>query len=77
MNPSNDSLAFDRLIDAADAGFRASKEAARDRKTRNLPWPCDLMGADDQPEGLAEFSLWEMEQATAFLIRLGFIPPRR
>lgn len=76
MNSSNESLAFERLLDAADAGLRASREVAEYRNSRKLPWPSDLMGSPDQPDFLAEYTLWEMQQATAFLVRLGMLPPR-
>lgn len=66
-----------RLCDAAEAALRAAVERA-DGKTGEWPWPATLMGTPTQPDYLAEFTKFEIEQACAFLVRLGYLEiPRR
>ncbi len=38
--------------------------------------PADLMGSELQPDFLAPYTKWEMEQACEFLVRMGAIEPR-
>lgn len=61
-----------RLCNAAEAALRAAVERA-DAVTGEWPWPSSLIGAPDQPEYLAEFTKAEIEQACAFLVRLGYL----
>jgi len=61
-----------RLCDAVDATMDALVEVVR--QTGRLPrWPADLMGSSMQPETLKEFTRAEIEEASAFLVRLGVI----
>jgi hypothetical protein len=73
MAHAKDQLSPDRLIEAAEAAFQAATEVWRDRGGA-MPYPADLMGAPDQPHYLGEFTRWEIEEASEFLVRLGMIP---
>lgn len=66
----------DRLIEAAEAVLRAVLEVGRERGGAS-PYPPDLMGTPDQPADLVEFSRYEVEQATDFLVRLGLLSTHR
>lgn len=61
-----------RLFDAANAVLQAVQEIERDKGVR-CPYPPDLMGAPDQPQCLVDFTRYEIEEATSFLIRMGYI----
>jgi hypothetical protein len=74
MARQNEQLSPERLCDAAEAALKAAVEAADGRA---WPYPADLMGTPDQPECLCQFTRWEIEQASEFLVRLGMIEPRK
>jgi hypothetical protein len=61
-----------RLFDAANAVLEAVQEVERSKGTR-CPYPPELMGSADQPQCLVDFTRFEIEEATAFLIRMGYI----
>jgi hypothetical protein len=65
-----------RLLDAADAALCALDEyaAATGRAADN---PLDLYGSDYQPRALDGFEIWEVEQATLMLVRMGFLNETR
>lgn len=69
---THEQINADRLTLAADAVLRAVLEVARERGGAS-PYPPDLMGSPDQPQCLVEFTHYEIEQATDFLMRLGFL----
>ncbi len=59
-----------RLFDAAEAcvnGARAVAEATGD----GFIWPPDFMGTPLQPPCLDDFTMYEVEEASKFLVRLG------
>jgi hypothetical protein len=64
-----------RLIDAADAVGVALAEVA-DAKTGRCPYPPAMLDMPGHPEVLDEFTSEELEEATAFLCRLGFLVHR-
>jgi hypothetical protein len=64
-----------RLIDAADAVGLALAEVV-DSSTGHCPYPPAMLKMPDHPECLDEFSAEELEEATAFLCRLGFLVHR-
>lgn len=64
-----------RLIDAADAVGVALAEVA-DGSTGRCPYPPAMLEMPDHPECLDEFTSEELEEATAFLCRLGFLVRR-
>ncbi len=61
-----------RLFDAANAVLEAVQEIERESGKR-CPYPPELMGAPEQPKCLVDFTRFEIEEATAFLIRMGYI----
>jgi hypothetical protein len=67
-------LSADRLIEVAEAALDASKEIA-EYTGQGMPYPADLMGTALQPASLAPFTLFEVEQASEFLFRLGEVMP--
>ena len=75
MHRDAENIPAERLIEAADAIFRARDELG----TELLPaLPADLLGSPDQPECLCDFTRDEISEATLFLARLGLlrcVPP--
>lgn len=65
----------DRLLDAADAVAEALTEVA-EAGTGRCPYPPALLDVPGHPECLDEFTGEELEEATAFLCRLGFLVHR-
>ena len=76
MARPKDQLSPERLIEAAEAALKAATELSRDRGGA-MPYPAGLMGTADQPHYLSEFTRWEMEEASEFLVRLGMIQKPR
>lgn len=62
-----------RLCVAADAVLEAVVEVA-EGLNGSYVHPPRLMGSTIQPECLCEFTLFEVEEATRFLVRLGILP---
>lgn len=75
MSASRPQLHPDRLIQAAEAALAAAQEVA-EHTGGPWPYPPDLMGTEMQPDALADFTKWEIEQASEFLVRLGALAPR-
>lgn len=83
MASRNEELSADRLCAASAAVLRAVKEIADTRSESDnasnksnsfiAPYPPDLMGSNDQPACLCDFTKYEVTEATAFLIRMGFL----
>ena len=71
-----ESMSAERLCEAAEAALRAAADVA-EYTGGPWPYPADLMGSPLQPDFLAPFTKWEMEQASEFLVRMGAIEPRR
>lgn len=67
-----DEIDPERLHQAAAAAMRAAEEVA-EYTGGPRPYPLDLMGSEYQPDYLAEFTRWEIEQACEFLVRMGMI----
>jgi hypothetical protein len=65
-----------RLCDAATAVLHALAEVA---ERRGEPWPYEAPAASaaKQPPCLSDFTRREIEEATAFLIRLGILETPR
>jgi len=74
MEREADTIDPARLLEATDAIYDAARELGLERLP---PDPPALLGAAQQPAALCEFTRWEIEQATAFLVRLGELPPLR
>jgi hypothetical protein len=66
----------DRLIDASIAVLRAVAEVSEELGGAAFYAP-DLMGSPLQPSYLAEFTRYEVEEATAFLERMGMVERTR
>lgn len=62
----------DRLVEAADAVLTAATEIAA-RLDGAPTTPLQVAGTPAQPQCLTPFSIHEVEQAYAFLVRLGFL----
>jgi hypothetical protein len=75
MGKHQESITPDRLIDASIAVLRVVAEEGA-RKAPG-PYPADLMGSTRQPACLSQFKKWEVEEASAFLVRMGMLEPRR
>ncbi len=79
MASRDEELSADRLCAASAAVMRAVKEITDSRtksqKSRPFvaPYPPDLMGSTNQPACLCDFTKHEVAEATAFLIRMGFL----
>jgi hypothetical protein len=70
---SHENIQPQRLMDAADAALQAVIEVAELLNGSYVP-PTRLMGSEMQPQCLCEFTMVEVQEATAFLVRLGFLP---
>ena len=77
MKRQHERITPDRLIDASIAVLRAVADVGDELGGAPL-FPPDLMGSPMQPSYLQEFTRFEVEEATAFLVRMGMIEnPRR
>ena len=72
MKRQHDKITPDRLIEASEAVLRAVAEVSSELGGAPLFAP-DLMGSPMQPAYLAEFTRYEIEEATAFLERMGML----
>jgi hypothetical protein len=73
MSLSSDKIQPERLLDAADAVLHAVVEVAEEFNGHYVH-PPRLMGSKLQPACLCEFYVFEVEEATNFLVRLGVLP---
>jgi hypothetical protein len=73
MNPPSEQIQPERLLDAADAVLEAIIEVADEHDGLYLH-PPELLGTTLQPLCLREFTPFEVQEATQFLVRLGVIP---
>jgi hypothetical protein len=73
MSPSSEQIQPQRLLDAADAVLEAVIEVGKDFDGLYVH-PPQLMGSKLQPECLCEYYVFEVEEATKFLVRLGMLP---
>ncbi len=64
-----------RLVEAAEAILYSRERMAA--TGRRPAFPTDLIGAPDQPACYVDYTRTELEEAAAFLVRLGLIEPRR
>lgn len=76
MNAGNKRMNADRLFEVAEAVLQAVREtltAGVGGKKHRAPYPPDLMGSQRQPDCLNDYTRGEVEEATSFLCRLGFL----
>ncbi len=74
MREPHEEISAERLIEAADAVIVAVSEQVQAHGVS--PYPPDMLGSADQPEALLQFTRVEVEEATAFLVRLGVLQAR-
>ena len=72
MDAKNNQLDPDRLFEATNAVMEALEAWAIEHKGQRL-YPPDMMGTPDQPRALCDFSRFEIQEATDFLVRMGII----
>ena len=72
MKKQHERITPDRLVDAATAVLEAVAEVREEIGDIQV-FPPDLMGAVNQPRCLCQFTRWEVEEATAFLMRMGYL----
>lgn len=75
MDRKSEQLSPERLFEASEAVLAAVAEVVQVRGA--CPYPPELMGEPDQPESLKDFTRFEIEEGTAFLVRLGVLQARR
>lgn len=63
-----------RLADASDAILIALEEYKIDTRGGTIA-PVELLGLPNQPKILCDYTRWEIEQAAAFMTRLGLLEP--
>ncbi len=76
MNEANEQIDYNRLFEASEAVLDAIVELAAEHDGL-CPYPTSVMGTSEQPECLSRFTRWEIEEATQFLMRAGFIEAQR
>jgi hypothetical protein len=69
-----DQLTPERLLEVAEVALAAARDVA-EYTGGPLPYPADLMGTSLQPDVLAQFTRYEVEQASLFLSRMGLLEP--
>ncbi|MES1167116.1 MAG: hypothetical protein ABUL68_03865 [Pseudomonadota bacterium] len=72
MKRQHEQITPDRLVDAASAVLEAVADV-REQLGEVAFNPVDLMGLPDQPRCLCDFTKWEVAEATAFLVRMGYL----
>lgn len=75
MRPTPNKLDPERLMQATEAAMQAAEDVA-EYTQGPLPYPADLMGSPLQPDVLASFTKYEIEVASEFLARMGYISAR-
>ncbi len=72
MPPKHEQIDPNRLCEAAEAVMLAIIEIS-EATHGGFVYPPTLMGTVGQPECLCDFTKYEVEEATMFLIRLGMV----
>ncbi|CAG0970592.1 hypothetical protein PHYC_01224 [Phycisphaerales bacterium] len=75
MNTPREQISPERLVEAAVVVLKACEEYAAEHHGRKI-YPTDLLGSAEQPREMCEFTRFEVEEAAAFLVRMGYIEPR-
>ena len=76
MRGPAEEIEAERLCETADAVMAAVQELAEAYHGYYI-YPPILMGSVLQPQCLCDFTLFEVAQATDFLVRLGLLPALR
>jgi hypothetical protein len=74
MNSQRQPVDPDRLVEAAIVVLRACTEYAASHDGRSVH-PTELADTTPQARALTQFSKFEIEEATQFLVRLGYLEP--
>jgi hypothetical protein len=69
-----DQITPERLLEVAEIALKAAREVAA-YTGGPVPSPADLLGTPLQPDALAQFTRYEIEQASLFLVRMGMLEP--
>lgn len=64
----------DRLLEATSAVVAALEEWAAEHHGA-VVYPVEMMGAPEQPRVLCDFTLYEVKEASEFLVRMGMLAP--
>jgi hypothetical protein len=72
MKKQHEQLSPDRLVDAATAVLAAVAEVREELGDVAIN-PTELMGSPNQPRCLCDFTRYEVDEATAFLLRMGYL----
>lgn len=75
MNAPREQITPERLVEAAISVLKAVEEYTAEHAGRTV-YPTDLLGSTEQPRSMCDFTRFEVEEAAAFLVRMGFIEPR-
>lgn len=71
-NEAREEIDAERLCNAASVILRACVEFAEEHNGL-WPYPPALLGAPNQPRAMCDLTRFEVEEGTAFLIRLGIL----
>ena len=71
-NGAREEIDAERLCNAASTILRACVEFAEEHNGL-WPYPPALLGAPNQPRAMCDLTRFEVEEGTAFLIRLGIL----
>lgn len=71
-NGAREEIDAERLCNAASVILRACVEFAEEHNGL-WPYPPALLGAPNQPRAMCDLTRFEVEEGTAFLIRLGIL----
>ncbi len=72
MAHPKEQISSQRLFEASEAILLAVVEVA-EKIHGAWPYPPSLLGTPMQPRCLDDFTRWEIEEATSFLVRLGIL----
>jgi len=72
MNNPRKQLESDRLFQAAEAVMVALSELPA-KRAKPITYERDFIGTSDEPKACFGFTVNEIEEAQAFLVRLGYL----
>jgi hypothetical protein len=75
MNAPREQLNPDRLVEVAIGVMKACEEYAAEHNG-NIMYPTELLGSPEQPRIMMDYTRFEVEEAAAFLVRMGYLEPR-
>lgn len=75
MNAPREQLSPERLVEVAIGVMKACEEYAAEHGGRVI-YPTELLGSPDQPRIMTDYTRFEVEEAAAFLVRMGYLERR-